>query len=104
MEEAERSVLRVAGPSRQALPMDLNTIASLDPNKFTSDVAKLAASRRMYLSASLFLLRELELATLRVRHVDLDTVAKTVSLYLAVSKTDPEARGCFRKWGVPMCR
>ena len=99
MDEAERSVLRGIGPGRQALPIDLPTITRHEPT--TSSYGTLASPmvKRMLIVAAMFMLRELELATIRVRHTHFDHERATCSLYLAVSKTDPEARGCFRKWG-----
>ena len=46
-----------------------------------------------------FLLRELECASAQHKDMTLDHKAQTVTLRLSVSKNDPRAIGCSRKWG-----
>ena len=74
MNEAERSVLRGVGPARQALPLDMKAIAALNPARFGNNVAKVAVARRMFIASAMFMLRELEQATLRVKHAHPDKV------------------------------
>ena len=99
MARASRSVLRGIGPSIGAMALPLFSIAALaytgDPmdNKLPVNIVALT------IIASLFMLREVEASLLKVKHVFLDAGRKTVRLYLASSKTDPTARGCFREWG-----
>ena len=54
--------------------------------------------RDVWMLATLFLLREVEVASLvfPCQEIEFDEAAKTVTIRLAVSKTDPEGRGCRR--------
>ena len=58
-----------------------------------------AHPRRAGIAAMWFLLREIELAAVRVRAVRLDKAARTVTLRLPQSKTDPKAEGKERTHG-----
>ena len=93
--KALRSVNRGEGPRRQALPINLEVIMLCEA-KMTDEVQ---AAKDLFIFSCLFMLREIELAALKVRHVTFNDQDQTVSVYLALSKTDTEARGCIRKWG-----
>ena len=102
---ATRSVRRGIGPPCGAAPLDLHTFpAQLVDNpaaKFTppDDPGLPINILALVIMASLFMLREIEVAALRVKDVVVNTASCTVTLFLAVSKTDPTARGCYRSWG-----
>lgn len=53
--------------------------------------------------ACFFLLRELEVAAVKIGHVCLDRDARELRLHLPVSKTDVSAVGCVRAWKC-LCR
>ena len=103
--DAHRSVYRGMGPPRSAMPLNLMQVAAL-PLVMASylhlalipeaDVLNPAA---IFIFASMFLLREIEAAALKWKHICLNTAARSVRVFLAISKTDVEARGCFRSWG-----
>ena len=105
---ATRSVRRGIGPPCGAAPLDLHTFpAQLVDNpaaKFTppDDPGLPVNVLALVIMASLFMLREIEVAALRVKDVVVNTASCTVTLFLAVSKTDPTARGCYRSWGLPL--
>ena len=93
--KALRSVNRGAGPRRQALPINLEVVMMCEA-EVTIEVK---AAQDLFTFSCMFMLREIELAALKSQHVTFNDLEKTVSVYLALSKTDTEARGCIRKWG-----
>ena len=52
--------------------------------------------RAMIVTATMFLLRELEASAIDMEDITLDTCK--ITLYLPVSKTDWQAKGCSRSW------
>ena len=90
-------------PLRGAQPFSISEIDKPWARRLIND--KLAADSMpinifaLMIFSSLFLLREIEVAALARTHVTLDRDKKTVRVFLAVSKTDPHARGCHRSWG-----
>ena len=52
-----------------------------------------------FLLMAFWMLREIEGAWAERRHVKLDTLNRTATWRLPVSKTDPKALGCERTWG-----
>ena len=51
----------------------------------------------------MFTLREVELASTRINDVTINATDKIVTWALPTSKTDPESKGCARRWGY-VCR
>ena len=96
---ARRSVLRHIGPPVGAMALPLASIALLPWISTPSSSYLPINIIPMIIIASMFMLREVEVSALRLRHVCLDTVRRTIRLYLASSKTDVTARGCYREWG-----
>eukprot|EP00971_Amphidinium_carterae_P182612 3624036-Amphidinium_carterae.1 len=55
--------------------------------------------RALVVVGSYFLLREIEAAAFKFKHVTLDHGLKTATLTLSASKNDPQTWGCTRTWG-----
>jgi len=91
-----KSVLRGIGPPRQSA--DFNFAAVWRVQICLPEGAPINFEHAIVL-ACFFLLREIELAHLQVGHMTLDYDAKTVTLHLSVSKTDPLALGTYKTWG-----
>ena len=98
--DAARSCRRGQGPARRALALDLFKIHTL-----TGAAAPLHAEgpmcpRNCLVVAGWWLLRETEVANLRLKDVSLELDGVPVaSLTLPVSKADQEAQGTTRKHG-----
>lgn len=94
-----RSVTRGQGPARQSAPVAVDALRGLgapaDPLATGGFVGPIDA---IILGAA-FVLREIELAAARYRHMTVDHAARTVTLELPVSKTDVCGIGCARNWG-----
>ena len=94
-----RSVLRGIGPARQSRPLCIKKLLELeDKEEPVTDDGPVWPLRAILLG-SIFLLREVELASAQVRHLQLDHVSREITWHLASSKTDPSAMGTKRTWG-----
>ena len=102
MRRAKRSVLRGIGPAMQAISLCLLAVHRLDPDGLLLTPAMPVGGVHAFIVACFILLREIEMARIRHGDVDLDEHEQTVTLSLSISKNDPEARDCERKWGVSM--
>ena len=87
------------GPGTQSEPLDFKRLVEVDVNEVVSNPKYPVKPGWAVVLFSFFLLRELEMAGLKYKHVIFDEAALTITLMLTVSKTDPEARGCRRVWG-----
>jgi hypothetical protein len=94
-----RSVLRGIGPARQSQPWAMATLLSLARPSSPLVVGGPRHPVESALLASMFLLREVEMAASQVRHLLLDDRLLTVTWTLTASKTDPCAHGTTRSWG-----
>ena len=98
---AIRGATRGLGPARQAAPFDLDAIADIKGDVFTELPADSPALPiDAVIVASWWLLREIELATLRLDQVSFIQVPGSVcgdaAINLPISKADPRALGYIR--------
>lgn len=93
-----RSVLRGIGPARQSCPFSMSRLMTL-----TCTQAPLVDKGPCWavsaaLLGSMFLLREIELASARVEHWEFSYDTQEVVWCLPMTKTDPQALGTTRAW------
>ena len=93
------SVSRGIGPPRQSEPLNIELILGLsipcDPLVRGGPMNSLGVANL----CTYFMVRELEAALARRRHITLNEEEQKVTWTLPVTKTDPEALGCSRDWG-----
>ena len=94
-----RSVTRGQGPARQSAPLDVDQVKQLQLPPAAICSGGPINPEGVIVIGSAFLLREIELAFARARHMTLDASKLTVRLELPVAKNDPAAIGCARVWG-----
>jgi hypothetical protein len=94
-----RSVLRGIGPARQAGYICPAEVAKMEDVVEPMVQGGPLSARRLFVVASLFLLREIEVAALRIKHVTFNTDVLEVTLKLVASKSDTEGATCSRTWG-----
>ena len=99
MKAAKRSVLRGLGPSKQAASLPLVDVAMIDDYDLMHTPAMPLGGVFTFLVIAFFMLREVEAAYLKVKHLVVDKVLMTIALTLSVSKVDPTASGRRRSWG-----
>ena len=94
-----RSTTRGLGPVRQSEPLPYERVAACDLNtdlvgheRFPADASA------VFVLATLFLLREIEVAAARFTDMTFNDADLEVRLYLSVSKNDPTAKGTTRPW------
>ena len=94
-----RSVERGMGPPRQSAPFNLSLVTKMDRTStpFVSDGPQHPVT--LLQLASIFLLREIEVAGACVSHWSFDHSAREVTWLLPASKTDHMALGVSRSWG-----
>ena len=102
--QALRSINRGLGPSTPKLDLKLESaglrfvqevnMAFDELNVLSGERIRFAA--QACVTACWFMLRGMELANVQARDVTFNRAARTVKLQLPVSKTDTEAKGCFR--------
>ena len=105
--DCKRAATRAMGPSTKALEIKLEWWVDLVKRHgwipFSDEQSSDAPSGgvRAWVLATLFLLRETELAALTVDTacIRIDHVALTVGLHLSVQKNDPTAKGAWRSLG-----
>lgn len=100
---AVRAITRGMGPPRQSAPLPLESFMEF-PNEFRPPAGPaysgwLLNARDMVVLASLWMLREIEVAFARAGDVELSSCGKLVTWRLPVSKTDPQALGKRRTLG-----
>ena len=95
--KCSRSVLRGLAGSTRSMDFDLVRISSHLPHgSYALDECGPAHPKAMVVTATLFLLRELEASAIDLEDVVFDDAK--VTLHLPVSKTDWQAKGCSRSW------
>ena len=95
--KCSRSVLRGLAGSTRSMDFDLGKIAAnLPAGLRPMDENGPAHPRAMIVTATMFLLRELEASAIDVEDISFSEVK--VTLHLPVSKTDWQAKGCSRSW------
>ena len=92
------STSRGIGPSRQSEPLPLNKVITIDLDELITDKDMPANGSAVACIASFWLLRELEMAAVKVQDVTFDHSIKEGRLLLSASKNDPEAKGVTRQW------
>ena len=97
--QAKRSVLRGLGPPRQAVSTPLDAVAALDDEDVLTTPVMPVEPLSVFIVVSFFMLREIEAAFLKQKHMALDLAELVVTLTLSISKSDPTAVGCKRSWG-----
>eukprot|EP00971_Amphidinium_carterae_P243031 4825796-Amphidinium_carterae.5 len=93
---AKRALLRGMAPPTQRASLPVQCYDRLWGVECSLDVVGMKA---VAVVGSWWFLREIECPALEVREVHLCFDQKVASLTLAVSKTDPSARGCVRSHG-----
>ena len=95
--KCSRSVLRGLAGSTRSMDFDLRALATKLPvGRHSLDESGPLHPRAMFITAALFMLRELEASA-----IDLEDITQEegkVTLHLPVSKTDWQAKGCYRSW------
>ena len=81
--------------------MGIDAIAahSLDEDELMETATMPVGGVLPFLIAAFWMLREIEMAAMAWRDVIINVALQTVPLTLAISNTDPEAKGCERSWG-----
>ena len=97
--KAAPSVLRGLGVSRQSAPFDVE-VALETVNKCGVRLPPGAPVGwgNFLVLATFFMMRETEAAAALAGHLEINVVARTVSLKLPDTKADPRAVGCTRSW------
>mgnify|MGYP000500449857 CR=1 FL=1 len=93
------STTRGMVPSRQSEPLPFKKLADLDLSSRLHNPRYPVAPSCCVVLFTFFLLRELECAAAEYNDMTLDFEQQLVALKLSVSKNDPRAIGCERKWG-----
>ena len=95
---AARAAKRGRGPAKQASPIPLGKLAELSRSPAPLVAGGPVWPHRAVLTASWWLLREIEASNIRVGHVRLDMSSGTLvaRILLPVSKTDISALGAWR--------
>ena len=104
LQDARRAASRATGPATRAQEIkveqwvDLVKVASFDPDVKRSPAGAPFGGVRIWIIATLFLLREVELGylTLDGKCIRLDEAKHQVTLHLTVQKKDPAGRGAWR--------
>ena len=96
------SVTRGLGQSRQAAPFDLDRALAV-ADQVPRQIAGPIGWQSLLAVGVGFIMREIEVAFARVRHLTFDTANRTVVLQLPATKKDPRAIGCSRSM-VCTCR
>ena len=96
-----RSVIRGIGPPKRSAPILMEVLARLPEPAAAPARTGPAQPRAAAITAVWWLLREIELAALTCdkKCVRLDAEKQEVTLWLPVSKTDPQGRGAARTHG-----
>ena len=102
--QALRSINRGLGPANPKLDLKLESAGPrfVQEVKMAFDELRVPLAERIRFAAQAcitacwFLLRGIELANIQARDITFNRAARTVKLQLPVSKTDPEAKGCYR--------
>ena len=95
--KCSRSVLRGLAGSSRSMDFDLSKVAYHFPIGVLSlDENGAAHPTAMIVTATMFLLRELEASAIDVEDASFSDLK--VTLHLPVSKTDWQAKGCSRSW------
>ena len=94
------STLRGIGPPRQSEPLNFSLLLLLSFGWLPIVTGGPCNTMAVIVLFTMFLLREIEGALAERGHVQLDHDQATVTWSLPASKTDPQARGCTRTWGV----
>lgn len=97
--KATLSVTRGLGLARQSAPFDLLEALRVarQGDIPATDNAPLGWVNLLVL-ATFFVLREIEIAYLRIEHITISEDTRKVTFLLPVSKKDPKAVGCTRSW------
>ena len=94
---ASKSVTRGIGPSRQSASISITKVSKLhDQHPVSSGIAH---NREAFVIGAMWILREIELSFSLVSDIVVDKSALEVSWHLPASKTDPQAKGCWRTLG-----
>ena len=101
--EAVRAITRGMGPPRQSAPLPLESLMGI-PNELLPPEGSAFLGwpfnyRNLVVLASLWMLREIEVAFARVSDVHLSACGNCVTWLLPVSKTNPQALGKKRTLG-----
>ena len=96
--EASRSARRGLGPSKHTGELPFLRLSELESFAFDPRPEEPAQPLATMVMACWFLMREIEVADLQIRHVSFRCEAGTlyVDVYLRVQKTDPQGSGCTR--------
>jgi hypothetical protein len=102
--KATTSVTRGLGMARQSTPFKLvQALEAVREGKVVLPSEAPVGWCSFLVVATFFVMREIEVANLRVEHVTLSARDRRVELLLPVSKKDPRAVGCSRAWKC-LCR
>ena len=94
-----RSVERGIGPARQSEGIPLEEVVALKLDSAPLVLDGPCAPGRMVIAASMFCMREIEVALALVGHITIDTEKLIVEWLLPCSKSDVKALGKVRHWG-----
>jgi len=94
-----RSVTRGQGPPRQSAPLPVPEAHGLNLGLAPLVGGGMINPGAALVIGSCFMLREIELAYARARHLSFNHSRRVVTFELPLSKTDPCAIGCTRSWG-----
>ena len=97
-----RSVDRGRGPPRQSAAFNLRNVALLDVDQTCAGQELTVLTVFAVLLGSMWVLREIETAWAICNDVLVDVEESIIVWTLPVSKTDPKAKSCKRKWRVPV--
>ena len=97
--QCDRSVTRGIGPARQSAGYSVEDVFNLpgDGEPLVEDGPM--GSKNMLIVGAFFMLREAEIAAMRMEHLTCVEEKKVINIELSVSKTDVKALGVHRAWG-----
>lgn len=96
---AIRSVNRGVGPSKQSQPVDIVKILQLKLADVPLSVGGPIGPAHFCVLGVLFMAREIEVSTAKIRCISFDMATAEISWTLPVSKNDVRAVGTTRTWG-----
>ena len=94
-----RSALRGIGPSHQCAEFPLDRLGECTFQELPEAAGEPIGFLDMFVFATFFLLREVEVSLMLATSITFDNVLRTVTVWLPSSKTDPRAVSCKRRWG-----
>jgi hypothetical protein len=97
--KATASVMRGLGVARQSTPFDLGQcLEAVRGGEVALKDSAPVGWGNFLVTATYFIMREIEVANSKVEHVTVLHRERKVQLLLPVSKKDPRAVGCLRSW------